>query len=188
MRMNVAQKSGTTVMAKTYEAKMESTTPSARGVKIYLLTPERKVTGKKTMEVVEVAASTARETSMPPCSAASLGGTPISIKRKIFSSTTTESSIKREKANARPPNSMVLIEPPMALVKSRHTRAESGIDSSTAKVARGLPRKTRIINPVRTRPIEASLTRFLIASLTKIDRSKTTAVFRLSGMSTSRLI
>ncbi len=96
--------------------------------------------------------------------------------------------MRREKANAKPPNSMVLIEPPMASVKSRHTRAESGIDSSTAKVARGLPRKRRIISPVRTRPIEASLSRFLIASLTKIDWSKTTAVFRLSGISTRCLI
>src|ERR1700744_109286 len=113
MRTNVAQKSGTTVIAKMYEAKMDKTTPNASGVKIYLLTPERKVTGKKTMEVVEVAAKTASETSMPPCSAAWRGGTPISIKRKMFSSTTTESSIKREKANASPPKSMVLIEPPM---------------------------------------------------------------------------
>src|SRR5580692_2594471 len=148
--MKFAQKSGTTVIAKKYEAKIESTTPSPSGVKMYLLIPDKNDTGKKTIDVVEVAASTARETSMPPCSAASRGGTPISIKRKIFSSTTTESSIKREKANASPPKSMVLIEPPMALVNSRHTRAESGIDSSTAKVARGLPRKTRIISPVRT--------------------------------------
>src|SRR6202522_4684938 len=108
MRIKVAQKSGTTVIAKTYDAKMESTTPSASGVKIYLLTPERKVTGKKTMEVVEVAARTANETSIPPFSAASRGGTPISMKRKIFSSTTTESSISRENASAKPPNSMVL--------------------------------------------------------------------------------
>ena len=41
---------------------------------MYLLMPERKLTGKKTMEVVEVAASTASETSMPPFSAASRGG------------------------------------------------------------------------------------------------------------------
>ena len=38
-RMNLAQKSGTTVIAKKYDAKIESTTPSASGVKMYLLTP-----------------------------------------------------------------------------------------------------------------------------------------------------
>src|SRR6201996_1729150 len=167
--MKLAQNNGTTVIAKKYEAKMEKTTPSPSGVKMYLLMPVRNATGKKTIEVVEVAASTASETSMPPFSAASRGEVPISMKRKIFSSTTTESSIKREKASAKPPNSMVLIEPPMALVRSKHTSAESGIDRRTANVARGLPRKRRIISPVSTRPIEASFTRFLIASLTKID-------------------
>src|ERR1700721_4601720 len=134
--MKVAQKIGTTVIAKKYDAKIESTTPKARGVNMYLLIPERNVTGKKTIEVVEVAARTARDTSMPPFSAASLGGSPISMKRKIFSSTTTESSIRREKASASPPRIMVLIEPPMALVSNRQTRAERGIESNTAKVAR----------------------------------------------------
>ena len=136
---------------------------------MYLLIPERNVTGKKTIEVVEVAARTARDTSMPPFSAATLGGSPISMKRKIFSSTTTESSINREKASASPPRIMVLIDPPIAFVKSRQTSADSGIESSTANVARGLPRKTRIITPVRTRPMLASLIRFLTASFTKID-------------------
>src|SRR6202034_1717724 len=133
--MNWAQNSGTTVIAKKYDAKMETTTPSASGVKMYLLIPERNVTGKNTMDVVEVAARTASDTSIPPFSAASRGGTPISIKRKIFSSTTTESSISRENASASPPNSMVLIDPPISLVISRQTMAESGMDNKTANVA-----------------------------------------------------
>src|SRR5580692_4484462 len=102
--MNCAQNSGTTVIAKKYEAKIEITTPSASGVKMYLLIPDKNVTGKNTMDVVDVAASTASATSMPPFSAASRGATPISIKRKMFSSTTTESSINREKASANPPS------------------------------------------------------------------------------------
>src|ERR1700722_1034800 len=137
MRTKVAQKSGTTVIAKMYEAKIDNTTPRASGVKIYLLTPERNVTGKKTIDVVEVAARTASETSIPPFSAASRGGTPISMKRKMFSSTTTESSISRENARARPPSNIVLIDPPRALVIIRQTSAESGMDNKTAKVARG---------------------------------------------------
>src|ERR1017187_1583766 len=123
-------------MAKMYDAKIDSTTPRASGVKMYLLTPLRKVTGKKTIDVVEVAASTARDTSMPPFSAASRGGCPISMNRKIFSSTTTESSISREKASANPPSSMVLMEPPMASVISKQTSADSGMDSNTAKERR----------------------------------------------------
>ena len=38
---------------------MERPTPRARGVKMYLLTPVKKLTGKKTMAVVKVAARTA---------------------------------------------------------------------------------------------------------------------------------
>ncbi len=49
--MNFAQKSGTRVIEKKYEAKMEMTTPSARSVKMYWLTPLSRKTGKKTMEV-----------------------------------------------------------------------------------------------------------------------------------------
>ena len=75
--MNLAQKSGTTVMAKKYDAKMERTTPSASGVKMYLLTPWKKVTGKNTMEVVKVAASTAIDTSSPPFSAATKARSPL---------------------------------------------------------------------------------------------------------------
>src|SRR5580693_4804461 len=123
--MKFAQNSGTTVIAKKYEANMDNTTPSASGVKMYLLTPERNATGKNTIDVVEVAARTASDTSMPPFSAASRGGVPISIKRKMFSSTTTESSMSREKASAKPPSSMVLIDPPMTLVITRQTKAES---------------------------------------------------------------
>src|SRR5580693_590326 len=123
--MKFAQNSGTTVIAKKYEANMESTTPSPSGVKMYLLMPERNATGKNTMEVVEVAARTASATSMPPFSAASRGGVPISIKRKMFSSTTTESSIMRDMVNASPPRSIVLMEPPIKLVSSRQTKAES---------------------------------------------------------------
>ena len=87
----------------------------------------------------------------------------------MFSSTTTELSINREKASASPPSTMVLIEPPPALIARNAASAESGIDSITASVARKLPRKIRIINAVSTSPMPPSLPRFLIAVFTKID-------------------
>ena len=156
-------------MAKRYEAKIEITTPRARSVKIYLLTPASRKTGKKTIEVVEVAASTASDTSMPPSAAASAGDFPSSMKRKMFSSTTTESSMRREKASARPPSSMVLIVPPVAPITSRQVSADKGMERSTAMVARAFPKKIRIMMPVSTRPMDASLTRFLIAPLPNAD-------------------
>ena len=109
----MAQNSGTTVIAKKYDAKIESTTPSAIGVNMYLLTPVKNVTGKNTMEVVKVAARTAIETSVPPDSAATSGDSPISMCRKMFSSTMTPLSISLEKTSARPPRIMVLMEPPV---------------------------------------------------------------------------
>ena len=68
----------------------------------------------------------------------------------------TPLSISREKTSASPPRIMVLIDPPKDLVIIRQTSIESGTASSTAIVARGLPRKIRIIIPVSTRPMVAS--------------------------------
>ena len=52
-------------MATKYEANSEMATASARAENRNLLTPYKKVTGKKTTTVVNVAASTARLTSAP---------------------------------------------------------------------------------------------------------------------------
>jgi beta-glucosidase-like glycosyl hydrolase len=52
-------------------------------------------------------------------------------------------------------------------------------------VARMLPRKTRIINPVRMRPMQPSWSRFSTAFLTNLDWSKTTFVTSFAGTSTS---
>ena len=140
------------------------------------------------MAVVKVAASTANCTSLPPTSAATSGAAPISRWRKIFSRTTTELSIKREKARANPARTMVLIEPPPARMQIKAASAERGMDKRTANVARTLPRNKRIINAVRTRPMPPSFMRFLMADLTNSDWSKTTAVLSEAGMSTRFLM
>ena len=136
---------------------------------MYLLTPFKRNTGKNTTEVVTVAAKTGSATSVPPSPAALSGGAPSSMKRKMFSSTMTELSIKRDSTSASPPRSIVLIDPPMALTINRQVNIESGIAISAAKVARALPRKTKIIMPVRKRPIPASFSRFLMAPFTNTD-------------------
>ncbi len=60
----------------------------------------------------------------------------------------------------------MLIVPPSMFAISMHASAESGTDSITATVARGLPRNSRIIMPVSTRPITASFTSCFRASFT----------------------
>ena len=74
--MKRAQKSGTTVIATKYDANRASTTASASAENRKRLTPYRNVTGKKTTELVSVAASTAIDTSSPPLSAATAGASP----------------------------------------------------------------------------------------------------------------
>ena len=81
----------------------------------------------------------------------------------------TPLSMRREKTSASPPRIMVLMEPPMKLTISRQTSMESGTASKTATVARGLPRKTRIMTPVITSPMTASRVTLAMASLTKTD-------------------
>src|SRR5499427_840526 len=110
--MNLAQNSGTTEQATKYEAASDSTTASASAENRNRLTPYRNVTGKKTTELVSVAASTAIDTSSPPRSAAISGGSPISRWRKMFSSTMTALSMSRENTSARPARIIVLIELP----------------------------------------------------------------------------
>ena len=77
--------------------------------------------------------------------------------RKIFSRTTTELSIKREKAKASPLNTMLLMVLFAECRKKNVAITESGMERNTATVARGLPRKIKIINPVSTRPMLPSL-------------------------------
>ena len=93
------------------------------------------------------------------------GASPISRCRKMFSSTTTELSIRRENASAKPPRTIVLTVPPPALMAMKAASADSGIDRKTAAVARMLPRNSRTMNPVSTRPIAPSCSRFSIATL-----------------------
>ena len=91
------------------------------------------------------------------------------MRRKMFSSTTTESSIRREKANASPPSVIELMEPPLAYKQMKAASAESGIEKKTASVARRLPRKISTMNEVSAKPIAPSCTSVSIAFLMNVD-------------------
>ncbi len=64
----------------------------------------------------------------------------------MFSSTTTELSMRRENASASPPRIIALIVLPPRASAMKAASADSGIDRNTAAVARMLPRNTRIID------------------------------------------
>ena len=87
----------------------------------------------------------------------------------MFSSEITELSITREKASAIPPRIMVLMVPPIKARTTNAASADRGMDSSTADVARKLPRKIRIIRLVRIRPRNPSCRTVSMASFTYTD-------------------
>ena len=103
-------------MAKKYEAKIDSTTPSASGVKMYLLTPLKERDRKEDDGGGEGGRQHRHRDLRSALLRRHRGDSPISMWRKMFSSTMTPLSISREKTSASPPRIMVLIEPPMALV------------------------------------------------------------------------
>ena len=103
----------------------------------------------------------------------------------MFSSTTTELSMSREKASASPPKIIVFTVLPPSASAMNAASAESGTERNTATVARMLPRKTRIITPVSTRPMAPSWIRFSMADFTKTDWSNTTCVTSCLGTSNS---
>ena len=71
----------------------------------------------------------------------------------MFSSTTTELSMRRESARASPPSTIVFTELPPICNATIVASTEIGIEKRTATVARMLPRKIRIISEVSNRPM-----------------------------------
>jgi hypothetical protein len=116
-----------------------------------------------------VAARTASETSVPPFPRRCAPAHQFHVAEDVFEH---DDAVVDEpgEASARPPRIMVLMVPPSMFAISMHASIESGTDSITATVARGLPRNSRIMMPVSTSPMPASFDQLLqIASLTKTD-------------------
>ena len=87
----------------------------------------------------------------------------------MFSSTTTELSMRRENASARPPSTMLFTELPPMESAMKVASAESGMEKKTATVARMLPRKIRIMSDVRNNPMAPSCSSVSIAVFTNCD-------------------
>ncbi len=77
--------------------------------------------------------------------------------------------MSREKASASPPRIMVFSVSPLAASPMKAASTDSGMDSSTARVARALPKNIRMRPAVSSRPTAPIRTRLPIALLTKID-------------------
>ena len=95
--------------------------------------------------------------------------------RKMFSSTTTELSISREKASASPPRTMVLTVPPRAQIAKKRCQCRERNRKEDGRRSRACCRGTAGSSaPVSTKPIPPSCSRFSMAFFTKMDWSNTT--------------
>jgi len=77
--------------------------------------------------------------------------------------------MSRDRARARPPRTMVLIELPPKLRPRNVARQDTGIEIKTAIVARTFLRKRKIIKAVKHSPMVPSLITFFTAILTNTD-------------------
>jgi len=106
---------------------------------------------------------------------------PSSMLRLMFSISTVASSTRMPTASAKPPSVMMLIVSPRAERMNRDIRIDSGIDAAMMSVLRQLPRKIRIIRPVRQAAIVASLSTPSIEARTKRDWSAIGVIFSAGG-------
>ena len=103
--------------------------------------PGMKETGRITAIRTSVVAMTAKPISRPPFVAASRVGSPPSIRRAMFSSTTIASSTTSPIARTKPSSVSVLIEKSSAAMTMKAEMIEIGIVSAGMTVARSVPMK-----------------------------------------------
>ena len=87
----------------------------------------------------------------------------------MFSMVTVASSTRMPTARARPPSVMMLMVSPSAERQATDVRMESGMEMVMISVLRQLPRKSKIIRPVRPAAMMPSRMTPEIAARTKMD-------------------
>ena len=97
--------------------------------------------GRITATSTSVVAITAKPISRPPFVAARSVGSPPSMRRAMFSSTTMASSTTRPIASTKPSRVSVLIENPIAAITVNAAMIEMGIVSAGMTVALSVPMK-----------------------------------------------
>jgi hypothetical protein len=86
---------------------------------------------------------------------------------------TVASSTRMPTASASPPSVITLIVSPVAASRATEVRIASGIDTMMMRVERQLPRKIRIISPVRAAATTPSKMTDDTAAVTNLDWSPT---------------
>ncbi len=147
---------GTRVSESKRDARSEKATVYAIWTNNKAAIPLTNASGVKTTMLVMVAAITGLLTSVAPLYEASIGGSPISMCRLIFSRTTMASSTNRPTPRASPPRVMIFS---VNLPKWRSTNVamiEMGMEWAMINVLVPLPIKMRITATAKRAPIIAS--------------------------------
>ena len=108
--------------------------------------PGTKRIGKNTTKVVKVETTTGTATSRAPMIDAVLRSAPSSLKRKIFSSTTTASSTTIPTARVRPDKDMIFRLKSAKSITMKVVIIETGIEIAIMSAERPLRRKANRIN------------------------------------------
>ncbi len=141
-------------------------TATASGEKRYLEVPCRRKIGTKTMQIESVETIVGKPTSPAPWTMASSRSFPRLRWRSTFSITTVALSTRMPTARANPPSVITLKDSPMTYMTMTAVRTESGMEARMIRVSRPLPRKSRIIRPVRTAAIRPPICTLRSAALT----------------------
>ena len=144
--------------------------------------PCRKKIGTKTMQMLKVATNAGTAICCAPSRIVSRRLTPSGSKRLMFSISTVASSTRMPTANAMPPRVIKLMVSPNALRTTREHKIDNGIEVTTIKVLRQLPKNSNIINEVRPAASNPSLTTPSTAARTNSDWSMVFSITKPSGV------
>ncbi len=165
---------------------MANTTAMASGVNRKRAVPVSSSTGTKTMQMERVATKVGTAICEAPSSTAVTSGFRMARLRWVFSISTVASSTRMPTARARPPRVITLMVSPSRLSRQSEVRMERGMEMQTIRVLRQLPRKSRIMRPVRPAAISASRNTPLMEARTKTDWSASAVTFN-SGETLARM-
>ena len=143
---------GVRVSAMTRERSTALATVAPNSLRKLPTMPRAKTTGTKTAAIETVAAVAAKATCLAPLEAASLGLSPCSRCRSMFSRTTIASSITTPTARVIARSVMVLSVKSKIHITPKVVISENGIEIPTISVGRQRRRKPKTVKVARTAP------------------------------------
>ena len=132
---------GVSVSATRLDSTTALTTVRESSTKTRPIWPGRKISGTNTATTVAVVAMTAKNTCRVPRIAASVRGSPSSMRRWMFSSTTIESSTTSPMTSTSASSVRMLIEKPARASTAKVATRQTGTTAAGSATARSEPRK-----------------------------------------------